>query len=254
MASSAASAVDRLVTIISALIDRDYAVGDRLPSESVLAEITGRSRASVREALARLANDGVIERRWGTGTFVHRRPGRVGPMATPLSVGLPGRIAQAGFAPSVARVEVDRRPTPPRWLDAYDHGEVWRVRRVFAADGEPVSLVEDLIPLVLGGVELDVSGLDRVDVLLNDVFVAAGSRLERIDFQWRAAVSDAPTTAAFDLAAPEPVLVGEGIGHGPDGGEITITRSAHRTSIIPLSSTLWVEDPHRAPSGTEAPQ
>ncbi|MGI4881411.1 MAG: FadR/GntR family transcriptional regulator [Janthinobacterium lividum] len=49
-------------------------VGDRLPSEARLAELFGISRTIVREALVRLASDGITEARRGAGSFVKSRP------------------------------------------------------------------------------------------------------------------------------------------------------------------------------------
>ena len=49
-------------------------VGDRLPSEAQLAKSFSISRTVVREALVRLASDGITEARRGAGSFVKRRP------------------------------------------------------------------------------------------------------------------------------------------------------------------------------------
>lgn len=49
-------------------------VGARLPSEAHLAEMFGVSRSIVREALMRLASDGITEARRGAGSFVKSRP------------------------------------------------------------------------------------------------------------------------------------------------------------------------------------
>jgi DNA-binding FadR family transcriptional regulator len=49
-------------------------VGERLPAESRLAEMFGMSRTIVREALVRLASDGITEARRGAGSFVKSRP------------------------------------------------------------------------------------------------------------------------------------------------------------------------------------
>jgi DNA-binding FadR family transcriptional regulator len=60
--------------IVEIINGDDLCVGDRLPSESRLAEMFGMSRTIVREALARLASDGITEPRRGAGSFVKSRP------------------------------------------------------------------------------------------------------------------------------------------------------------------------------------
>ena len=66
---------DRAYTAIVEIINADdLSVGDRLPSEARLAEMFGMSRTIVREALVRLAADGITEARRGAGSYVKRRP------------------------------------------------------------------------------------------------------------------------------------------------------------------------------------
>jgi GntR family transcriptional regulator, transcriptional repressor for pyruvate dehydrogenase complex len=66
---------DRAYSAIVRLIgDENIGVGQRLPSEDRLAEMFGVSRTIVREALVRLASDGVTEARRGSGSYVKRRP------------------------------------------------------------------------------------------------------------------------------------------------------------------------------------
>lgn len=60
--------------IVEIINSRHLEVGSRLPSESALAEMFGVSRAIVREALIRLASDGITEARRGAGSFVKSRP------------------------------------------------------------------------------------------------------------------------------------------------------------------------------------
>jgi len=60
--------------IVRIINEEDLVPGDRLPSETRLAEIFGMSRTIVREALVRLAADGITEARRGAGSYVKRRP------------------------------------------------------------------------------------------------------------------------------------------------------------------------------------
>ena len=52
------------------IIDGVYAFGERLPAERQMARSFSSSRGTVRKALEDLADDGFIERRVGSGTFV----------------------------------------------------------------------------------------------------------------------------------------------------------------------------------------
>jgi GntR family transcriptional repressor for pyruvate dehydrogenase complex len=66
---------DRAYTaIVHIITEGNLAVGDRLPAEAQLAASFGMSRTIVREALARLASDGITEARRGAGSYVKRRP------------------------------------------------------------------------------------------------------------------------------------------------------------------------------------
>lgn len=49
--------------------------GDKLPTEAVLSEEFGVSRTVIREAIARLKYEGVVESRQGSGVFVTRQAG-----------------------------------------------------------------------------------------------------------------------------------------------------------------------------------
>jgi DNA-binding FadR family transcriptional regulator len=60
---------------IVALIARgDFPLNTRMPSEARLSEIFDASRPVVREALARLREDGLVVSRQGSGSYVRRKP------------------------------------------------------------------------------------------------------------------------------------------------------------------------------------
>src|ERR687885_2984506 len=47
-----------------------WAIGARIPTEAELAQLTGTSRNTVREAVQSLVHAGLLERRQGSGTYV----------------------------------------------------------------------------------------------------------------------------------------------------------------------------------------
>jgi DNA-binding FadR family transcriptional regulator len=101
-----------------------FAPGERLPSERELSRRLEVGRASVREAIAALQVQGVIETRPGSGSFVapdarERLPTGLTHDASPTDV----LEARALFEPEVARLAAQRgRPDPEceRLLDAME--------------------------------------------------------------------------------------------------------------------------------------
>ncbi len=60
--------------IFGLIVSGEFTENSRLPSETELARRFGASRPVVREALARLRDDGLIVSRQGSGSYVTRRP------------------------------------------------------------------------------------------------------------------------------------------------------------------------------------
>jgi GntR family transcriptional repressor for pyruvate dehydrogenase complex len=60
--------------LVDAIQGGDFDVGEKLPTEEELSEMTGVSRASVREALAALRLGGIIQTKVGKGTYVKQIP------------------------------------------------------------------------------------------------------------------------------------------------------------------------------------
>lgn len=60
--------------IFTLIMSGEFALNARLPAEAELAKRFGASRPVIREALARLRDDGVIVSRQGSGSYVRRRP------------------------------------------------------------------------------------------------------------------------------------------------------------------------------------
>ncbi len=104
-----------------------YQDGQRLPGENEMADGFGISRQTVRQALALLEQEGYIQRRQGSGTYVHkvepkrRRTWTVGVIATYISEyifpsilrGIEGELSEQGFFPMLSatanRVDNERR-------------------------------------------------------------------------------------------------------------------------------------------------
>ena len=119
-----------------------------LPAEREIAAALSISRVTVRKALAGLVNEGLLEQRQGSGTFVSRRPPTV---EQPLSrlTSFSEDMRQRGLA------------TTSRWLDRgvsvtstreaihlalSPQDKVSRLRRLRFADGVPMAIERATIP------------------------------------------------------------------------------------------------------------
>jgi GntR family transcriptional repressor for pyruvate dehydrogenase complex len=61
-------------TLRKRISNRDFRPGEKLPTESELTTIFGVSRTVIREAIAALAADGLVQSRQGAGMFVMKTP------------------------------------------------------------------------------------------------------------------------------------------------------------------------------------
>ena len=83
---------------IEARITRgEWPVGTQLPGEPDLVELFHYSRGTVRQALDELANEGVISRRSGLGTYIMRKPQLA---KTTRFMSMTAQIQAAGLVPS----------------------------------------------------------------------------------------------------------------------------------------------------------
>lgn len=128
--------------------------GARLPSEPKLASVFQVSRNTLREAISLLVAQGSLEVRKGIGTFVRGEGSAQWPVETGIEEleSTTEMITSAGHVPgcrsyqlSVVRAE----PEVAAALRLGDATQVYRLTRVRSADGHPVILIHDYLPVSL---------------------------------------------------------------------------------------------------------
>lgn len=141
----ALSLVDQVTqTLLTRLSQREWQIGARMPGQNVLSVELGVSVVVVREALARLKADGLVESRQGAGVFVLSTPEAPrGFKVAPLVEGDPVRLAavlEVRSSIEVAAAELAcLRRTPE---DIHECTEAFKqLRAALAAGGE--AIVED---------------------------------------------------------------------------------------------------------------
>ena len=113
--------------------------GDRLPSEPELARSLSVSRASLREGIALLEENGVVRRLHGSGTYVADRPGVRNDLSRNFSVS--SMIAAMGVEPGCVEEQCASETAPRQVAAALGVAEgtpVCALRRVRTAAGRRV--------------------------------------------------------------------------------------------------------------------
>jgi GntR family transcriptional regulator len=177
--------------------------GDPLPSEAELCERFSVSRMTVRQALAELTNDGLVERRRGQGTFVahrpvHRRPG----VFLSFTEEMNRRGVQATSRLLAARLDDPRRAEVDD-LGLAPGSRVVRIVRVRLADGVPVALEDAALVPELG----DVLAEDLGAGSLHGALERRGIVATRATGTITARLARASETELLDLAPQAALLV-----------------------------------------------
>ncbi|MGN6272703.1 MAG: GntR family transcriptional regulator [Protaetiibacter sp.] len=189
----------------------------RLPRETELSEHLGISRNTLREALARLEANGVIERRRRLGTFIVPGP-ESAPVSTPARprypideiVSIASFLESTGTPFTIRSVAVQQEPASAdaaEQLGLSAGDPVYRVRRVYDVDGTAVAIGEHLIPAVLRGHEVHIEALTYgVSTFLRDVEQIP---VDRVEHTVVPVLLDASSAHEFQLAAGSPALLVE---------------------------------------------
>lgn len=123
--------------------------GSQLPPEPQLASKLGVSRATLRDALGSLEDEGLVTRTRGSGTFLAHRPRARNNLDVNFGVSEAIRAAgmEPGYEDSVTRIE--RAGEEADRLDLGPDDEVVIVERVRTADGRRVVFSLDVLPATL---------------------------------------------------------------------------------------------------------
>lgn len=134
--------------IVKGISNGTYPPGSLLPSENQLAERFNVSRPTIRSAFARLRERGYVKRQRGVGTYVADSPSIVNPLYQLLDV--PERIAARGYTPGFLQLKaelIEAGDEIAEKLDIKPGSQVLNVHKVFTADGEPIILFINYIPV-----------------------------------------------------------------------------------------------------------
>jgi GntR family transcriptional regulator len=231
--------VPRYYAIEQALRSRIAALDPHapLPSDAQLCEEFGVSRMTARGAMQRLVQEGLVYREPGRGTFV--APARANRTASHI-LSFSDEMRRRGAKPSSRVVERTRRVATAEESSKLRTHEVFVLRRVREANGEPVALETAVFPAELVGDLLD------GDVEVASVFATlAGAGL--VPTAGRAAISAEAASAEdaklLGVKRGEPLLVERRLIHDDQGVPLELTESRYLGTRYGLDVDFDVELP-----------
>lgn len=204
-----------------ALRDNLLKPNEALPAERDLAADLSVSRITLRKAIDKLVDEGLLVRRHGAGTFVAGRVEKQFAKLSSFSEDMASRgrsvrsewlIRESGVVTGEESLTFGLSPGTA----------VYRFHRIRYADDVPMALEFAIIP------GFGLSGLDAVDSSLYAALEATGNRPVRALQRLRAALCDAERAALLGVEVGAPVLYIERRGFLADGRVIEATTSWYR--------------------------
>jgi GntR family transcriptional regulator len=125
------------------IVGQSIAAGEHLPGELELQETFGVSRSVIRQALAELADTGLIRRQRGRGSVVvptrvhHRRAEQAG--------GLSRQLAAAGEHLRTVVIDLASGTAPESVVPALGTSDAWRIERLRFVDDEPLAFMRSWV-------------------------------------------------------------------------------------------------------------
>jgi GntR family transcriptional regulator len=195
--------------------------GGALPSERALSEVTGASRVTIRKALERLVEEGLLLRRQGSGTYLAPRIEQRGGELSGFSADAENRgeaaasiwIVKATSLPTVEEAAVlSISPTIP----------VARLGRVRLANGEPLAIEHAVVPAEL------LPDLGQVGDSLYAALDLKGNRPVAGSQRLRASTATSVEAGLLSIKEGSEILRIERRTVLADGRPAELTRSAYR--------------------------
>jgi len=218
--------------------------GAKLPSDTDLCAEFGVSRMTARNAMERLAADGLIRREPGRGSFVtappaHRRANRL--MTFSQEMRRTGRVPRSRLLARVVRpataTEAATLGVPPRQSVVY-------LRRLRLADDEPIALESTIL---VGATAEAVMAADLTTGSLHEALGRGGFMLYRGTGTISAAVATAEDAHLLDVQDGDPLLVERRVIADGHGRRIEATESRYVAGRYGLDVQFDVELPDDAP-------
>jgi GntR family transcriptional regulator len=222
-------------TLREAIGDGRLVAGQRLPSEPQLAEQLGVSRATLRQALALLTQEGLLVRQHGRGTFVSSLPASAlrGNLAELTST--TRMILEQGYQPGVAGTRVQVGIVEQRLADLFDMPAGTRfvhISRTRLANGQPAVYSEEYLPEAILGAHAQALQNGPGDWSLYDMLTQAGVAVSFATCKVVPAVVTEALASCFHIPVGHLLLLLKQLHYTQSGQPVLYCENYHNSDII----------------------
>jgi len=224
--------------------------GERMPSDAELSAEFGVSRMTARHAMQRLADDGLIRREPGRGTFVARRPAH---RRTNRLMTFTQEMTRAGRVPTSRVLTQAIRPSSADEAAALEipiHQPVVELRRLRLADGEPIVLETAVL---IGSTAPAVMTADLATRSLHETLGQADIVLRHGTGTISAAAATGEDARLLGIRQGDPLLVERRVIVDAHGRRVEATESRYAAGRYGLEVQFDVEGPDADGNAVEAP-
>ena len=211
------------------IVSGELSPGDDVPSEGELADLWRSSRGPIRNALAALRNEGLIETRRGRPARVAERKAQ---QAADVSIPFTRWAEQMGTQPGAQTQEVSLRRADEdkaRALGIEKGAPIVDVVRLRLLDGRPTMLERLTFIEEVGRVLFDVD-LDTVSI--TEFLESCGWKSAEVDHEIDAVAADDTDARLLQLAPGAPVLRLHRTTRDADGRTFEASDDRYRSDIV----------------------
>ena len=188
------------------ILSGEWQPEQRIPSENELNQIYGVSRMTARQVITQLANEGLVFRVQGKGTFV--APEKIETRPPVGYQGIRRQLEQQGYRAETRLLSREIVPASGSTTEALRidaNSPVYVIKRLRLADGEPISLHTSEVPQALA------PGLEDVDVIDVQLCVALaehyGLLMASVDETLEITTATSSEARALQLPRHSPLLL-----------------------------------------------
>jgi len=221
--------------IHEAISSRRLKPNDALPPERELADLFSVSRITIRKAISELVNEGVLDTRHGSGTFVHSKVEKNFAQLTSFSEEMKSR----GMSPSsvwLSRSVGKVLPEEALNLRASPGTDVYRFKRIRLADDAPMSIESTTV------LASCLPSAESVERSLYAALLETGNRPVRALQRLSALLLNEEKASMLGANVGDAGLLVERLGFNSDGVAIEFSQSFYRGDTYDFVAELSITE------------